>query len=194
MSDFKSNSRNIVLLMIVLLVTVLRTVAPFSDNFSMLANFSAVGAITLFSGAYFKDQIKSLGIPLVTLLATDLILSLTIYKEYSNGFLYDGWYWTYLAFAMMVLASRLIVKKINFASFLGGTIAMVLIHWVVTDIPVWYGSKIYPQNLFGFWQVLVLAIPFELRFLYGTLIYGALMFGAYEFIRIKFPSLSLQKN
>ncbi|RZK81933.1 MAG: hypothetical protein EOO92_03540 [Pedobacter sp.] len=193
MSDFKSNPRTLLLLLIVLLVTVLRTIAPFSDNFGAIANFSAVGAITLFSGAYFKSAYKSFGIPLFTLLLTDVILSLTIYKAYSSGFLYEGWYWTYAAFALMVLAARLIVKKINLLNLVAGTLAIVLIHWIVTDIPVWYGSKVHPQNLAGFWQVLELAIPFERRFLYGTIIYGVLMFGSFELLKFRFPKLSLQK-
>ena len=193
MSDLKFNPRTLILLLIVVLVTILRTVAPFSDNFGELANFSAVGAITLFSGAYFKEPLKSFSIPLLTLLLTDVILSLTIYKAYSTGFLYEGWYWTYAAFALMVLAARLIVKKINGVNLIAGTLAVVLIHWIVTDIPVWYGSKIHPQNLLGFWQVLELAIPFEVRFLYGTLIYGTVMFGSFELLKVKYPRLGLQQ-
>ncbi|TDQ12061.1 DUF6580 family putative transport protein [Pedobacter metabolipauper] len=194
MSESKFNQRTAILLLIVLLITVLRTVAPFSDNFKDIANFSAVGAITLFSGAYFKNAFKSFGIPLATLLITDLILSLTIYKEYSTGFLYEGWYWTYLAFALMVLAGRLIVKKVNVLNFVLGTFAVVLIHWIVTDFGVWLGSSMYPQTLSGFWLCLYSAIPFELRFVYGTIAYGILMFGSFELLKVKYPYLSLAKE
>ncbi|MES2826888.1 MAG: DUF6580 family putative transport protein [Bacteroidota bacterium] len=190
MSDLKFNQRTLILLLIVALVTVLRTVAPFSDNFAQIANFSAVGAITLFSGAYFKNPLKSFAIPLLTLLMTDLILALTIYKEYSNGFLYDGWYWTYAAFVLMIIAGRLILRNVSLLSAIAGTLTVVLIHWIVTDLGVWYGSKVYPQSLSGFWTVLELAIPFELRFLYGTVIYGLIMFGSFELLKVKYPSLS----
>ena len=193
MSESTFNPRTLILLLIVALVTILRTVAPFSDNFGEIANFSAVGAITLFSGSYFKNSLQGYAIPLLTLLLTDVILSTTIYKEYSNGFLYEGWYWTYIAFAIMILVTRLIVKKVIVLNFFLGTIAVVLIHWIVTDFGVWYGSS-YPQTLTGFWLVLVAAIPFELRFLYGTLAYGALMFGAFESLKIKYPVLSLTKE
>ena len=190
MSESFFNPRTLILLLIVALVTILRTVAPFSDNFGQIANFSAVGAITLFSGTYFKNTLQSFAIPLLTLLLTDIILATTIYKEYSNGFLYDGWYWTYIAFALMVLVTRVISKKVNVLNFVFGTIAVVLIHWIVTDLGVWYGSN-YPQTLAGFWAVLVLAIPFELRFLYGTVAYGILMFGAFELLKVKYPVLTL---
>ncbi|RZK64253.1 MAG: hypothetical protein EOO85_30010, partial [Pedobacter sp.] len=184
------NPRTLILLLIVALVTILRTVAPFSDNFGQIANFSAVGAISLFSGTYFKNTLQSFAIPLLTLLLTDIILATTIYKEYSNGFLYEGWYWTYIAFALMVLVTRVISKKVNVLNFVFGTIAVVLIHWIVTDLGVWYGSN-YPQTLAGFWAVLVLAIPFELRFLYGTVAYGILMFGAFELLKVRYPVLTL---
>jgi hypothetical protein len=193
MSESIFNPRTLILLLIVALVTVLRTVAPFSDNFGDIANFSAVGAITLFSGSYFKNPVQSFAIPLLTLLLTDIILATTIYREYSNGFLYDGWYWTYIAFAIMILVSRIIVKRVNTINFVLGTLAVVLVHWIVTDLGVWYGSN-YPQTLAGFWTVLALAIPFELRFLYGTLAYGVLMFGAFELIKVKYPSLNLAKQ
>jgi hypothetical protein len=193
MSESIFNPRTLILLLIVALVTVLRTVAPFSDNFGDIANFSAVGAITLFSGSYFKNPVQSFAIPLLTLLLTDIILATTIYREYSNGFLYDGWYWTYIAFAIMILVSRIIVKRVNTINFVLGTLAVVLVHWIVTDLGVWYGSN-YPQTLAGFWTVLAKAIPFELRFLYGTLAYGVLMFGAFELIKVKYPSLNLAKQ
>jgi hypothetical protein len=193
MSESKFNTRTLILLLIVALVTILRTVAPFSDNFGQIANFSAVGAITLFSGSYFKNTVQSFAIPLLTLFLTDVILATTIYKEFSNGFLYDGWYWTYIAFALMVLATRFVVKKVNVLNLVFGTLAVVLIHWIVTDLGVWYGSN-YPQTLAGFWTVLALAIPFELRFLYGTIAYGVLMVGSFELLKIKYPTLSLSRE
>jgi hypothetical protein len=193
MSESIFNPRTLILLLIVALVTILRTVAPFSENFGELANFSAVGAITLFSGFYFKNKVQSFAIPLLTLLLTDVILATTIYKEYSSGFLYDGWYWTYIAFALMVLVTRLIAKKVSVLHFLLGTLAVVLIHWIVTDLGVWYGSN-YPQTLAGFGAVLIEAIPFERRFLYGTIAYGILMFGSFELLKVKYPVLSLARE
>jgi hypothetical protein len=193
MSELKLNPRFLILLLIVALVTILRTIAPFSDNFDKIANFSAVGAITLFSGSYFKNSAQAFAIPLLTLLVTDVILATTIYKEYSNGFLYDGWYWTYIAFALMVLVTKLIVRKVNVLNLVFGTLTVVLIHWIVTDLGVWYGSN-FPQTLAGFWTVLALAIPFELRFLQGTLAYGILMFGSFELLKVKYPVLNLARE
>jgi hypothetical protein len=64
---------------------------------------------------------------------------------------------------------------------LASTLTIVLIHWLVSDIGVWYQNPAYTQDLAGFWACLVKAIPFEIRFLEGTVIYGALLFGALKF-------------
>lgn len=192
MSESKFNPRTVILLLIIIFVSIIRIAAPFSDNFKEIANFSAVGAMALFGGAYFNNNAKAFGFPLLILLVSDLFLGLTVYKEY--GMFYQGWYWTYIAFILMVLASRVIMKNINVGTFLGGTLAIVLIHWIVSDFGVWFGSTFYAQTLTGFMDCLKAAIPFELKFLYGSLIYGGVMFGAFELLKSKYPNLSLAKS
>jgi hypothetical protein len=159
-------------------------------GFQGLANYSAVGALAIFSAAYF-NKTKSLSFPIVTLLLSDIVLSLTVYKSYSNGLLYDGWYWVYIAFSIMAIVSKFIMKKVTASGFLIATLATVMIHWIITDFGIWYGSAFFPQTLAGFWVVLSKAIPFEFRFLCGTMGYGAVMFGMFEALSLKFPSLSL---
>lgn len=192
MSESKFNPHTLILLLIIVFVSLIRIIAPFSDNFKDIANFSAVGAIALFGGAYFNNKVKAFVFPLLTLVLSDLFLGLTVYKAY--GLFYPGWYWTYIAFTLMVLAGRAILKNVNVQNFLGATLAGVLIHWIVTDFAVWYGSTFYPQNLGGFWACLVAAIPFELKFLYGTLIYGTIMFGAFEFLKARYPYLRVARR
>ena len=109
-------------------------------------------------------------------------------KDY--GF-YQGWYYTYIAFALMVLVGKLMIKRPNVQNVLGASLAAVLIHWLISDFGVWFGSTFYPQTLAGFWACLVAAIPFELNFLYGTLAYSAIMFGAFEGLKLKYPTLSM---
>lgn len=192
MSDIKFNPRTLTLILFIVVIGLLRFLIPMIGDLEGLANYSAVGAMTIFGGAYFNNNTtKALSFPLLTLLLSDVVLSLTVYKAYSSGFLYEGWYWVYAAFALMVIVSKLIMKKVNAAGFLLSTLAVVMIHWIVTDFGIWYGSASYPQTLAGFWMVLAKAIPFEFRFLYGTLGYGILMFGLFEALTLKFPSLNM---
>ena len=174
-----------------LLIIGLRVIAPLSPDFKLIANFSGIGAVALFGGAYFKNKINAFLLPVLVLLLSDLGLALTMGVDY--GF-YQGWYFTYIAFILMVLVGKLMIGKVNVTSVLGASIIGVLIHWVISDFGVWFGSTFYPQTLAGFWACLVAAIPFELKFLYGTIGYSALMFGAFEALKVKFPSLSFVKQ
>ena len=192
MSNLKFDPRNLILLLMILVITGFRLLVTFNSDAFQFANFSSIGAVALFGGAYFKDHAKAFAFPLLSLFLSDFILASTIYSKYSNGFLYEGWYWTYIAFALMVLAGRLLLNKINAVSLLASTITVVLIHWIVTDFGVWFRNPSYSQDFAGFWLCLERAIPFEIRFLEGTLIYGAILFGGFELLKTKYPVLKLQ--
>ncbi|UKT65534.1 DUF6580 family putative transport protein [Pedobacter mucosus] len=192
MSNLKFNPRTVILLLLILVITAFRLLVTFNSDALQFANFSSIGAVALFGGAYFKDNAKAFAFPLLSLFLSDFVLATTIFSKYSNGFLYEGWYWVYGAFALMVLVGKLMLKKINGISLLASTLTIVLIHWIVTDFPIWYGNPAYPQNLSGFWLVLAKAIPYEVRFLDGTLVYGAILFGAFEILKAKYPVLKLQ--
>lgn len=191
MMENKRNVRTPVLLLFMLFIIGIRVIAPLSPDFKLLANFTGVGAVALFGGAYFKNRFSGMLLPILVLFLSDLGLILTMGKDY--GF-YSGWYYTYIAFALIVLVGRLMIKKVNFLSVFSAGVAGVLIHWIVADFGVWYGSTMYPQNLVGFWACLVAAIPYELNFLYGTLAYSALMFGIFETLRAKYPVLEIKQD
>lgn len=186
MSRSKFNPSTVVLLLIVILVSVIRAAAPYADNFKDFANFSAVGAIAMFGAAYFRNPVKAFGLTLLVLLLSDVFIAQTS----GYGFFYPGWYWTYIAFVLMIAVSRLLLKTINLQNLVTTAIAVILIHWVVADISAMYIPGLYPATLAGFWTCLVAAIPFELKFLYGTLIYGAVMFGFMAW----YPSLGFKKE
>jgi len=190
MSDLKFNPRVLVLLLIIVFISVIRILVPYSDNFDKIAGFSAVGAIALFGGAYFNTNLKSFGFPLAILLLSDIFIAQTS----GYGFFYAGWYWTYIAFVLMVFAAKFLLKKVNVASFVTSVLAIVFIHWIVSDISAMYIPGLYEPTLAGYWACLVAAVPFELKFLYGTAIYGGVMFGAFELLKAKFPALSLVRT
>jgi len=176
-----------VLLLFIIATAALRVAFNFSHEMLLLANFSPLGAMALFGGAYFNTKWKAFAFPLAMLFVSDFILHQTVFKEYGNGFLYKGWYWVYGAFALMTIVGRTI-KQVTVNRFLLCVVICVFIHWIVTDLGVWIGSKSYSQNLDGFVTCLENAIPFEWRFLAGTLIYGAILFGLFEWFKRKYPA------
>lgn len=174
-----------ILLAFIALVAISRVLVRTGDSFEWLSNFSPIGAMALFGGAYFKGW-KAYALPLLALLFGDVFIA--IVKDPSEVF-YQGWYWVYGAFAIMVLAGSWIMQQKTVRNFLLGTAAVVLIHWIVTDFGVWLGGSMYPKTLNGFITCLIAAIPFERALLYGTLVFGTLMFGTFEWFKIRFPQL-----
>jgi len=185
MTSKKFDPRTTVLLLFITGIAVLRVIFNFNYDISPLANFSPLGAMALFGGTYFNKKWKVFTFPLAMLFISDLILHQTVYKAYGNGFLYQGWYWVYGAFVLMTIVGQTI-KKVTINRFLLSVITCVLIHWIVTDFGVWVGSQTYAQNLSGFVACLEKAVPYEWRFLAGTLIYGIILFGLFEWMKRKY--------
>ena len=191
MSFIKFNPRTVLLVVFVTAIAAIRVIINFDTQISPLANFSPVGAMALFGGAYFNKKWKAFGFPLLMLFLSDFVLQQTVFKGYGNGILYGGWYWVYGAFALITLAGRWLLKKITIKSFILSVLVCVFIHWTVTDIGVWYGSKIFSQNVDGYIDCLVVAIPYELRFLTGTIVYGIVLFGLFEWMQQRYSILKM---
>jgi hypothetical protein len=191
MKTIKFNPRTAVLLVFIAITAAMRVVFNFNYDISPLANFSPIGAMALFGGAYFNSKWKAFTFPLLMLFISDFILHQTVFKAYSNGLLYSGWYWVYGAFALMTLVGRWLLKKITVNRFLFSVLICVFIHWIVTDLGMWIGSKTYSQDADGLIACLAKAIPYEWRFLAGTSVYGVILFGLFEWMKRKYAVLQM---
>src|ERR1700753_603663 len=135
----KTNTRNVVLILMIFGAVAMRFVSykfPY-----LLSNFTPVGAIALFGGAYFTDKWKAYAVVLITLFASDVLIN---YLYTSKWFLWDtSQYSVYLAFALIVFVGSLI-KKANVANVGIASLVAVIIHWLITDIP-WQatGTSLY---------------------------------------------------
>jgi hypothetical protein len=194
MSLKKINARTVVLFFIMTIVAALRLLTHFTDHLYSFSNFTPIGAMALFAGASFKGKIKPFLFPLFTLFISDVILSFTVYSSFRSGLLYGGWYWTYAAFALMVIAGKVLIKELTMKNILLGVIATTLIHWLVSDIGGCLNENSTLATLSLYIQRLVAAIPYELSFLAGTLIYSALMFGSLEWLHRRYLKITSMHN
>ncbi len=180
--------RTFMLLLLMAATMALRFWFASDSELSALSNFSPVGAMALFGGAYFS-RYRALAFPLLTLLVSDLLLNrFVFYGEWQ--LFYEGAGWTYGAFALMALTGHWLLRRVTARRFLGAGLLIVFIHWIVTDLGVWLGSAIYPMTPGGYVACLIAAIPFELNFLAGTLFYGAVLFGGFEYLQQRNPVLA----
>ena len=181
MTQQKVNTRNTVLVLMIVAAAAFRLVSykyPY-----VLSNFNPVGAIALFGGAYFTDKWKAYLMPLLVLFISDIFL---------NHFYSGKWelmdqssIMVYVFFTVMVFIGSLI-KKVNFLSVFAGSLLGVVLHWLLTDLPI---GNLYPHTLIGYMQSLAAAIPFEKNMLYGDIVFCAILFGGFELAKNKYGIL-----
>jgi hypothetical protein len=183
MSLQKINTRTIVLILMIVAAAAMRLVSykfPY-----ILSNFTPVGAIALFGGAYFTDKWKAYLVVLLTLFASDVVINYLYTSKWIMW--YSGSFWVYLTFAIMVfIGSR--IKKANVANVGIASLVSVAIHWLIIDLPWMYGT-LYPHNLKGYGQSLIAAIPFERNMILGDIVFCAVLFGGFELAKSKYTAL-----
>lgn len=187
-SDTRFGTKDLVILLFMAAIAAWRIlISAGSTEISGMSNFSPLGAMALFGGAFFTRG-KALLFPLLTLWISDVILGrLVFYGEWI--LFYDGFFWVYGAFALMAVAGRYLKPQTSAGRFTGSALSIVLIHWIVTDIGVWLSGTTYPMTAEGLWLCLLAAIPFEINLLAGTFLYGAVLFGGYAWIKRRVPGL-----
>lgn len=181
-------------LLLVILAAVISTGAMrlVSFYFPMLSNFTPMGALALFGGAYFADKWKAGLLSVITLFVTDVFINYLYTSKlilwYGNSAL-----WLYASLIIMVLIGSLI-KKVNITNVLLASLASVAIHWLLTDIEPWLYSSYYDKGLSGYGESLLMAIPFERNMLIADGIFGAILFGGFELIKAKFGAAKYGKQ
>lgn len=152
-----------------------------------LSNFTPIGAMALFGGAYFTDQKKAFGLPLLSLWISDLLLNYLFYYHEWRWF-YDGFYWTYGCFALMVLLGQWMIRKISLGNIVLASVMAALLHYLITDFGVWMEGRMYPHHWRGLIACYVAALPYLKNMLIGNLLYSALLFGLFEWSCGRFKS------
>lgn len=192
MSLHKINPRTIVLLAFMVAVAAIRVLFSFEKNISPIATFTPLGAMALFGGAYFQKNVKAYLFPILTLWFGDIILNRFVYYN-EWRFFYEGFYWTYGAYALMVFVGQKMIKKATVKNIVSASVVVTLIHWIGTSPSCFLvENPMYPQTWAGYVTSLVAAIPYEGNFLVGTLAYSGILFGLFEWAQSRYASLKIQ--
>jgi hypothetical protein len=164
--------RALVISAIVLAVAVLR-IAPHPMN------FAPIGALALFSGAYFASKRAAFVIPLLSLIAGDIFIG------FHRLMLY-----VYLSFLMSVLLGLFLRHKRSAPRIAVATIAGAIQFFIVTNFAVWVTSTgSYAKTFAGLTACYIAGIPYFWSTLAGDALYVGLLFGGMALAESKFPSL-----
>jgi hypothetical protein len=146
-------------------------------------NFTPIGAMALFSGAYLgRRGAVALLAPLGALFLSDLVI----------GF-YRGMPTVYFSVALIVLIGWLALKRVSALRIGGAAIASSLLFFILTNLGMWLSSGFYPRTLAGLEACYVAAIPFFQNTLAGDLFYSGLLFGGFALLERTVPRLRPQR-
>jgi type IV secretory pathway VirB2 component (pilin) len=129
-------------------------------------NFTPIGAMALFSGAYLGRRWLAFAAPLAALVLSDAIL----------GF-YPGMWVQYVAVALIVLLGICALQRRSALRIAGAAVASSILFFLVTNFGTWALSGMYPATAAGLAACYVAAIPFFQNTLAGDLFYATLLFG-----------------
>ena len=186
MPSQKINTRNFVLILLIVAATAMRFISyEYQD---VLSNFTPVGAIALFGGAYFTDKWKAYLVVLTAMFVSDIVINQLYSQPFWNAYSLG----MYVCFALMVFIGSLI-KKANFLNVFAASIAGVLVHWLIMDLPFFYGT-LYPHTFAGYGESLIAAIPFEKNMVLGDALFCTLLFGGFELAKSKYKILRTNRE
>jgi hypothetical protein len=166
-----TNSRIVALFSAILLAAALRLV-PHPPN------FTPIGAMALFSGAYLGRRALAFVAPLAAMLLSDAVL----------GF-YSGMWVTYLAVALITLLGSLVLQKRTPVRIGLTAVAGSMLFFVVSNFGTWALSGMYPHTAAGLAACYVAAIPFFQNTLAGDLFYATMLFGGFRIAELLIPQL-----
>ncbi|HWF12710.1 MAG TPA: DUF6580 family putative transport protein [Candidatus Acidoferrales bacterium] len=142
-------------------------------------NFAPIGALALFSGAYFSSKRAGVAVPLLSLLAGDFFVGFHRLVPY-----------VYASFVLSVVIGFWLRRKKSVSRVGAATLAGAIQFFLVTNFAVWVTSTgSYPKNLGGLITCYIAGVPFFWNTLAGDAFYIALLFGAMALAEKRFPSL-----
>jgi hypothetical protein len=143
-------------------------------------NFTPIGAMALFSGAYLGRRALAFAAPIGALLLSDLVL----------GF-YHGMGTVYFSTALVVVIGMLALRRPSVIRVGAAALAGSALFFVVTNFGMWLFSGFYPQTLPGLEGCFIAAIPFFQNTVAGDLFYATLLFGGFKLLETLLPQLRL---
>ena len=141
-------------------------------------NFTPIGAMALFSGAYLGRRWLAFAAPLGALLISDLVL----------GF-YPGVGFVYAATALAVVVGWVVAARRTPLAVGGAALASSVLFFIITNIGMWLFSGFYPLTADGLAACFVAAIPFFQNSLAGDLVFSAILFGGWALAERSLPVL-----
>ncbi len=166
-------------------VVALIALAAISRFLPFAPNFSPMGAIALFAGAYIANRYLAIALPLIALFISDFFV----------GFYGAGMIPVYVCIALFGVIGIFITNKNNALSVLGSSLLGSVVFFLVTNCVFLYtpDNTFYPVSLSGLLQSYSAALPFFKNALQGDLLFTTILFGSFYLLSVNVPFLKEEK-
>ncbi len=179
------NPRGLVLITMILAAAATRLVPPLAAPYANLWNFTAIGAMCLFGGAYFRRKSLAFVVPMAALFLSDILLAVTIYGFRGINVISMS----YLLFALTTLLGMTLRGRVTFFNVTAAAVVASAGFFLISNFYAWSTGHSYPLTAAGLGAAYVAAIPFAKNMLLGNLFYSAVLFGGYELLSLRWPVL-----
>ncbi len=147
-------------------------------------NFTAIGGMALFAGAFIPNRILSLIVPISVMVITDAII----------GFHNTVWA-VYLSIVLITMLGWLMQERKTTTRFIGTSTLASLLFFFITNAAMWVvgffsSEAFYPKNFGGLVDAIAMGIPFySYNFLISQFVYGGILFGLFYTVKVWKPAL-----
>lgn len=159
--------------------------------FPAMANFSPVGTMALFGGAYFTKKYWAFVFPMVSLWLSNLILNNVFYTKWYPTFSFGFETAVFVSFALVVGIGIIFLKKVNIVNLLTANVFGTITFFLISNYFVWYGGKMYTPDFAGLILCYERGAEFLRNTLLSNLLFSAIMFGAFEYAQREVKALQL---
>jgi len=136
-------------------------------------NFTPVGALGLFAGAFLARKIAWL-IPLIVLFISDVLIGL--YEPVSMLFVYLGF------FSSTLIGHYFLSKRRSGLSLFGSSLGAAVIFFIFSNFGTWLSGTLYPMTLHGLVECYIMALPFFGNTLISTILYTFILFISIDYL------------
>jgi hypothetical protein len=141
-------------------------------------NFTAIGALAIFSGAHFSNRGLAFILPLAAMAISDIVIG--------NGFSVL----VYIGFTAMVACGFLVRSKVTVTNVVLASFISASVFFLITNFAFFYPATLYPHNFSGILTSYAAGLPFFRNMLIGNMVFSAVLFSSFYLLSKRYPVLA----
>jgi hypothetical protein len=162
----------------VLILSLVVFLAAFSRVIPHAPNFSIIGALALFSGAFFQNKYLRFSVPLSAMLLSDLVIGFHATMPFVYG-----------SFILVSFLGKFLVKDKQPLKLISFSLLSSILFFLITNFGVWLATEMYSKTISGLITSYYMGLPFFRNTILSDLVYSFTLFYGYTYLENKTKSI-----